>query len=259
MEDGPTAVGPSMDSAVEIAALQARIESLEAALARMGAMQTAIAHGISHDLRAPLRVIDGFAAQLASGLQEDDAALQQVARIRAAASRMGSLIDGLLDFSRTVRAELRPSEVDIGFLLDWAVMDLQGLFPGLRVEVEAQPGLQVLGDERLLRALFDKVLDNSRKFAKPGEAMSLRIHGQREGDMLHVTIADEGIGMALRDAQQPFEPFMRLHGSREGAGDGLGLAIVQAIVQQHGGRVWMTSVPGQGSQVHVVLPAPPAD
>ncbi len=243
------------ESEGDVAALRARIDMLEASLARMCAAQTAIAHGISHDLRAPLRAIDGFAAQLARELDEDVTAGQQVARIQAAVARMNGLTESLLAYSGIARAELQPDTVDVAFLADWAVMDLLGKHPELQVDADVQPGLQVMGDERLLRILFDQLFDNSRKFAKPGAGVSLRIRGEREGDELHVSIADAGIGMALRDAEQPFEPFMRLHGNREGAGDGLGLAIAQAIVQRHGGRIWMVSAPERGSAVHVVLPA----
>lgn len=240
----------------DVAALHARIAELETSLARMNAVQAAIAHGISHDLRAPLRAIDGFSALLARDLDADEAAGQQVAKIRAAVARMSGLTDSLLEYSRMARTELRPDPVDIGFLVDWSMMDLQGLYPESRMEADVQPGLQVSGDERLLRILFDKLLDNSRKFAKPGEGTKLRIRGEPEGEMLHLTVVDEGIGMCLRDEKQPFEPFMRLHGTREGAGDGLGLAIAQAIVQRHGGHIWMTSQPDQGSHVHMTLPIP---
>ncbi len=243
----------------DVAALRARIDLLEASLARMGAAQTAIAHGISHDLRAPLRAIDGFAAQLARDLDADEAAGQQVARIRTAVARMNGLTESLLTYSRIVRADLQPETVDVAFLADWALMDLQGQHPELRVDADVQPGLQVLGDERLLRILFDQLFDNSRKFAKADKGVTLRIRGTREGADLHLSVADEGIGMPLRDAEQPFEPFMRLHGNREGAGDGLGLAIAQAIIERHGGRIWMVSAPDNGSVVHMVLPAPAQD
>ncbi|MBE2210851.1 MAG: HAMP domain-containing histidine kinase [Xanthomonadaceae bacterium] len=257
-EDDPTAEAPSMQAGEDVAALRARIQTLEDTIARMCAVQAAMAHGISHDVRAPLRAIDSFAAQLARELDADEAAGQQVAKIRAAATRLGYLTESLLEYSRMTRAELQPGHVDIGFLIDWSLMDLRGQHPETRVEADVQPDLQAWGDERLLRILFDKLLDNSRKFAKPGDAAHVRIRGEREGDALHLTVADAGIGMRLRDAEQPFEPFMRLHGNREGAGDGLGLAIAQAIVHRHGGRIWMASQPDQGSQVHVVLPGPDA-
>lgn len=244
------------DADASAAEMQARIQTLEAELAQMVQVQTAVAHGISHDLRAPLRAIDGFAMQLSRELDDNETATQQLAKIRAAAARMAGLTDSLLEYSRVARTSLHKESVDLGFLADWALMDLRGLHPEVSIDADVQPGLQAYGDERLLRTLFDKLLDNSRKFVAPGNAVSLRISGERGADGLHLQVTDAGIGMNLRDDTQPFEPFLRLHGQREGAGDGLGLAIAEAIVQRHGGRIWMVSAPDQGSEVHILLPDP---
>lgn len=258
--DDQTAAGGRTDAeldALDVAPLRARIEALETELAQLTRAQTAMAHGISHDLRAPLRAIDGVAMQLARELEANEAAGQQLAKIRAAVARVGGLAESLVEYSRMMRTQLRQETVDIAFLVDWALMDLRGCHPELQVETQMQPGLQVWGDERLLRILFDKALDNSRKFAQPGQAMSLRISGERVAEGVHLQVSDDGIGMTMRDAEQPFEPFMRLHGSREGGGDGLGLAIAQAIVQRHGGRIWAESAPGEGATLHVLLPGFP--
>lgn len=241
----------------DVCELHMRIAALEFELAQLSKAQAAIAYGISHEMRAPLRAIDGFGMQLSRELEANEAASQQVAKIRAAVSRMGGLTESLLEYSRMMRVELRREVVDIAFLADWALMDLQSQHPDLKVDAQVQPDLHVHGDERLLRILFDKVFDNSRKFAKPGEDVSLNLSGERIAEGVHLKVTDQGIGMAMRDAEQPFEPFMRLHGSREGGGDGLGLAIAQAIVQRHGGRIWAESEPGNGTTLHIVLPEEP--
>lgn len=239
----------------DAAALKARIAMLEAELAQVTQAQAALAYGISHDLRAPLRAIDGFAVQLARELDADEAAGQQVAKIRAAVGRMGVLTESLVEYARVARSAVRDEAVDLAFLVEWALMDLRAQYPEVQIKAEVQPDLWVQGDERLLRTLLDKLLDNSRKFAKPGQPMSVRVQGQQGEEGFHLSVSDEGIGMSLRDAAQPFEPFLRLHGNREGGGDGLGLSIAQAIVLKLGGKIWMESMPAEGSQVHIVLPA----
>lgn len=251
-DSAPDALPPA-ESRASLSALQARIATLESELARLQRTQAAIAQGLSHDVRAPLRAIDGFAMQLAREVTGDNAA-EQLAKIRAAAARMGSLTEALLEYSRVARAELRDDEVDLAFLADWALMDLQSRHPAQQIVAEVQSGLRTRGDERLLRVLFDQLLDNCRKFAVPGQPVSLRVEGEACAEGLHLCVSDAGIGMELRHETQPFEPFMRLHGSREGSGHGLGLAIAEAVVQRHGGRIWMVSTPGQGCTVHMLLP-----
>lgn len=107
---------------------------------------------------------------------------------------------------------LHQAPVDVAFLVDWALMDRH---PGLQVAVDVQPDLGAQGDERRLRILFDKLFDNSRKCAQPGQPLSLRV----SGECMHLQVAETGAGMMMRDAEQPFAPFMRLHGDREGGGD----------------------------------------
>lgn len=257
LENPGVDVNGQADKLLDVAELRARISTLEMQLAQLSAVQAAMAQGISHDLRAPLRAIDGFAMQLARELDSDEAASQQVAKIRAAAARMGGLTESLIEYARMASAPLQLTAVDIPFLVDWAVMDLRGQYPDLDIDAQVQADLEVAGDERLLRVFFDKVLDNSRKFTRQGNGTSVRIRGERTDEGIHIEVSDDGIGMTMRNAEQPFEPFMRLHGHRDGAGDGLGLAIAQAVVLRHGGRIWAESGPGKGTTVHAVLPGFP--
>lgn len=226
---------------------------LEADFARLLRAQEALAHGISHDLRAPLRAVDRMALQLERQLQ-GGAGAAEATRIRTAVSRMGTLIDSLLEYSRTARATLADDAVDLGFVADWALMDLQDQHPGLAVDADLQPGLKARGDERLLKALFGKLFDNSRRFADVARGVRVQLRGEAGPEGLHLQVSDQGIGMDMRDAHQPFEPFQRLHGASQGAGDGLGLAITQLIVERHGGRIWAESRPGEGTTIHVILP-----
>lgn len=251
-----TSLDASSSEAAALAELQARNRLLEAEVARLRAHQEAIAHGISHDLRGPLRAIDGFAAQIerAGSPPSETGASPQASRIRAAAARMGDLIDSLLEYSQVGRRELVRVPIDIDFLADWALMELRDRHPEAKIDAAVQPGLKVLGDERLLKALLGKLFDNSRRFADPARGARISLTGERDGDGLHLRIADEGTGMEMRHSEQPFEPFRRLHSSSQGAGDGMGLAIARSIVECHQGRIWAESTPGQGATIHVWLP-----
>lgn len=252
----------SAEGVAECTALQARHDTLEAELARLRAAQQTMAHGISHDLRGPLRAIDAAASQLLR--MEPDAAdgrvQDQAARIRGAVARMASLIDSLLEYQRLGQASPAVAEVDLAFVADWALMDLRDLHPETPIDAEVQPGLVARGDEGLLKALFGKLFDNSRRFADAGRGVRIRVTGERtEAGGLHLSVADHGIGMEMRSPEQPFEAFMRLHGSGQGAGDGLGLAIAKAIVERHGGRIWAVSEVGAGTTIHVLLPQEATD
>lgn len=245
-------------------ALQARIAALERRLADQASEIEALnrhlewfAYGVSHDLRAPLRAIDSFATLLASRLEGrvDDTASEHLERIRSAAARMGALIDGLLELSRAERAEPRQEPVDLGLLAEWAGAELADADPGREARIVVQPGLHVRGDERQLKLLLDKLLDNAWKFSRGRERVDVAIDGQRQDDRLLVTVRDHGCGFDMRYADKLFEPFQRLHGPEQGGGDGIGLAIAQRIVQRHGGRLWAQSEPGVGSTFFVELPA----
>jgi signal transduction histidine kinase len=215
----------------------------------------ALLHGISHDLRAPLRAIDGFAARLSRQLEAggDPGALETLERISATSARMAALMDGLLELARAGRAELRPMRVDVSMLADWCAAELQDLEPGREASIEVQPGLEVVGDERLLKALLAQVLGNAWRFSAARPRVRIEVSGARAVGGLSVVVRDHGIGFDMAYAGRMFEPFQRLHGSSDGAGDGIGLAIADAIVVRHGGNIRAESSPGEGATFHVWL------
>lgn len=239
-----------------LAELEQRLQAAESQLHAMQKQQQALVFGISHDLRAPLRAIDGFALRLQQGLQAQDSALveRSIEQIRNAAAKSGALIEALLEYSRVGRAPLKYQPVALDFLVDWVVMDLSVIWPQLQVDLDVQAGLQVCGDEALLKSLLFKLLENSWKFSADTGRVQVCIRGESTPEGLHVEIHDQGIGMDLRDAGQPFEPFQRLHSTKQGAGDGLGLAIAHTIVARHGGRIWAQSSVGEGCSIHLLLP-----
>ena len=216
----------------------------------------ALLHGISHDLRAPLRAIDGFATRLSRQLEAagDPAAIEMVARISATSARMAALVDGLLELARAGRSELRPMRVDVSLLVDWCAAELQDAEPGREASIEVQPGLGVIGDERLLKTLLAQLLRNAWRFSATRPRVRIEVTGTRMEDGLMLVVRDHGIGFDMAYAGRMLEPFQRLHGSDEGAGDGIGLAIADTIAARHGGHIRAESTPGEGASLHVWLP-----
>ena len=215
----------------------------------------ALLHGISHDLRAPLRAIDGFAARLSRQLEPggDVAAIETLARITATNTRMCVLVDGLVELARAGRAELRPVRVDMSMLADWCAAELQDADPGREAVIEVQQGLEVVGDERLLKTLLAELLRNAWRFSATRPRVQVEVSGTRADDGLALVVRDHGIGFDMAYAGRMFEPFQRLHGSDEGGGDGIGLAIADTIAARHGGSIRAESVPGEGATFHVWL------
>lgn len=211
---------------------------------------------ITHDLRAPLRTIDSFAGHLARSAQDrlQPREREQLERIRAAADRMGGLLEKLGELSRATHAGLQRTRVDLSLLAEWVVADLQSAEPDRRGDVAIQPGLTVEGDERLLRQLLAELLHNAWKFSTEAPATSIDVAGHREDGHLVVTIRDAGIGFDPRYMAKLFQPLQRLHTPEQGAGHGLGLAIAQRIAERHGGRITAASRPGDGAIFTVHLP-----
>lgn len=231
--------------------VQARTLELEAANHRL----ESFVHGVSHDLRAPLRAINGFATQLARTTegQLDASAQEQLQRIHAASTRMGGLIDALVELARINRVVLRPALVDASLLAEWTLAELQDANPQRSVDVLVQPGLEVIGDERLLKVMLEQLLDNAWRFSSSRPQAWIRVEGERKGDRLFVSVRDHGIGFDMAYSAKLFEPFQRLHGSDEGAGNGIGLTIAQQVAMRHGGSLSADAEPDRGACFNVEL------
>lgn len=212
----------------------------------------------SHDLRAPLRSITGFAQLLnkkhAASLTPE--AAEFLGYITQSARQMQSLIDDLLMFSRVSRTELALAPVDCEALLGKVERQLKATIDARAARVTHEPLPTVLGVEHELMQLFQNLISNGLKF-QPAEAPSVHIGVCPEGQGWHFSVADRGIGIAPEYHDKIFLIFQRLHTAEEYEGTGVGLAICKKIVEHHGGRIWVESTPGQGSIFHFTLKAVP--
>lgn len=212
---------------------------------------------VAHDLRAPLRSIDNFAGLLTRKLGDalDDGSRDQLGRIRGAATRMARLLDGLSELSRAATAPIRRVAVDLSLLADWAAAEQQDAHPDREFRISVQPGLVTHGDERLLKAMLVQVLDNARRFSHACAPVTVDVSGSEADGSVRVSIRDKGRGFDMRYRHKLFEPFQRLHGADEGAGDGLGLAVARRIAERHGGHIDAESSEDTGTVFHIQLPA----
>jgi len=215
----------------------------------------AFSYSVAHDLRAPLRGVDGFSQALLEDYadQLDDQGKKYLRHVREAAQQMGGLIDDLLNLSRVTRAELRRERVDLSEFARDVLATLQETQPNRRVETVVQDGIVTQADPRLLHVVLTNLLGNAWKFT--GKRASARIEfAARDGEQPPVFfIRDNGAGFNAAYADKLFGVFQRLHTAQEFEGTGIGLATVQRIVRRHGGRVWAEGEVGQGATFYFTL------
>ncbi len=224
--------------------LQALTERLEASNKEL----ESFSYSVSHDLRAPLRAIDGFSLALIEdyGDQLDAPALDYLQRLRAGAQRMGRLIDDLLQLSRLNRADLRREPLDLARIADGIVAELRAGSPEREVDVEIDHPMPALGDARLLHVMLSNLLGNAWKFTVRTNEARIRFgrDARRPGVFY---IQDNGAGFDMRHADKLFGAFQRLHRVSEFPGSGIGLATVQRILHRHGGWIRARGAPHQGA------------
>jgi PAS domain S-box-containing protein len=216
----------------------------------------AFSYSVSHDLRAPLRAIDGFSQALLEdcGDRLDEQGRDHLRRVRAATQRMAQLIDDMLTLSRVTRAELRREIVDLSKLAEEIAAELRRADPDRTAEVEIEPGLVAAGDPRLLRVLVGNLLSNAWKFTAGSEPARIELgRCPTSADGRGFFVRDNGAGFDMTYANKLFAPFQRLHRQSEFPGTGVGLAIVQRIVHRHGGRVWAEGAVGRGATFYFTL------
>ena len=237
------------------AELEQRVGERTAQLEYTNKELEAFCYSVSHDLRAPLRSIDGFSQALIEDFPKEvpDEAQRYLTRIRAATQRMAQLIEDLLNLSRVSRGELQREPVDVGNIARQVVADLQQRDAGRAVEVTIWDGMQAHADPRLLRAALENLVGNAWKFTAKAAAPRIEIGALADGARATYFVRDNGAGFDMAYADKLFGAFQRLHSANEYAGTGIGLATVQRIVHRHGGRVWADARPGKGAVFYFTL------
>jgi hypothetical protein len=237
------------------AELEDRVRDRTAQLEAANRELEAFSYSVSHDLRAPLRAIDGFSLVLLEdfGAKLDGTAQHHLGRIRAATARLAELIDDLLKLARISRNELRRKTVDLGALATEVVQDLRRREPERQVTFSTGTDLMVEADPALTRVLLENLLGNAWKFTaqRPDAVIELGVE-ERDGERVSY-VRDNGIGFDMAYVGKLFGPFQRLHRIEEFEGSGIGLATVQRIVHRHGGRVWAVGVVNGGATFFFTL------
>jgi light-regulated signal transduction histidine kinase (bacteriophytochrome) len=238
-----------------IKALNEDLHRRVAELAAVNKELEAFSYSVSHDLRAPLRSIDGFSQALAEEFADvlTDEGRDYLRRVRAATQRMGELIDDLLNLARVTRREMRREPVDLSALARTIAAQLRRNEPDRRVTLTIQDGLVASGDPHLLRLVLENLLGNAWKFT--GKQAEARIEfGMMRQDGAHAyCVSDNGVGFDMAYSEKLFGAFQRLHAMTEFPGTGIGLATVQRIINRHGGRVWAEAQLGKGATFFFTL------
>ena len=237
------------------AELAAANAALTAELAAVNQELEAFAYSVSHDLRAPLRSIDGFSLALEEeyGPVLTGSGQDYLQRVRGAAQRMTTLIDGLLSLSRLGRAELRPADVDLTVLADAVAAELQAANSGRTVTFVRPESLAARGDPRLVRVVLENLLGNAWKFTSRREAARVELGVTQDNGKPAYYVRDNGAGFDMTYSQRLFGAFQRLHKPADYPGTGMGLATVKRIVNRHGGRVWAQAEVDAGATIYFTL------
>ena len=235
--------------------LENRVRRRTAALVMANKELEAFSYSVSHDLRSPLRGIDGWSAALLEDYSEklDETGKSYLNRVRAEAMRMSDLIDSMLELSRVMRADLRREQVDLSRMANDLVSALRQREPQRTVDVVIQPAMVARGDAHLLRQVLQNLLDNAWKFTGKRKDARILFSAARDNDQTVYHVSDNGAGFDMAYAGKLFSAFQRLHKTVEFPGTGVGLATVQRIIHRHGGKIWVDSKVDEGTTFHFTI------
>jgi light-regulated signal transduction histidine kinase (bacteriophytochrome) len=211
---------------------------------------------VSHDLRAPIRVVEGFARILKEdyGRFLDRIGNDHTDRILAAAARMNSMIDSLLALSRLQSQPLKRQPVDLSQLTRYVLEDLRSNEPEREAEIHIEPGLVIQGDPTLMRIAIENLVGNAWKYSSQSAQTRIELRRETLAGVPTFVIADAGAGFDMRFADRLFGVFQRLHSAKDFQGTGVGLASVRRIIRRHGGEIWAESEVGKGARFYFTLP-----
>jgi signal transduction histidine kinase len=234
--------------------LEKRVELRTRELAASNKELEAFSYSVSHDLRAPLRAIDGFSKALLdhSVANLDEKGRHYLQRVRAGTRRMSDLIDDMLGLARISRKDLARQRIDLSAIAGRVAAELAGRHSGHPVQVVVEPGLTATGDSGLVEVLLENLMGNAWKFSSRKEDPRVQV-GRMNGEGRVFYVRDNGAGFDMAYADKLFGAFQRLHSDSEFEGTGIGLATVQRIVNRHGGRVWAEGEPGKGASFYFTL------
>ncbi|MDB5047102.1 MAG: two-component hybrid sensor and regulator [Fibrobacteres bacterium] len=260
-----SAILPILDRALSVrrlrlenALLVERIKERTAELEAANKELEAFSYSISHDLRAPLRHVNGFAAMLTQRFAADlpAEAKRLLGTVVEGAKRMERLIDDLLQFSRLSRQPLTRRNIDMSMQVKEILGELGKAEPDRSVDWQVGDLPPRQGDPALIRQVWVNLLSNAFKFTGKREAAEIEVGCTREGDELVYFVRDNGAGFDMAHVDKMFGVFQRFHNAQEFEGTGVGLSIVQRIIQRHGGRIWAQAAVGEGATFLFVLPDP---
>lgn len=236
--------------------LEHRVTERTAQLQTVNRELEAFSYSVSHDLRAPLRSINGFSLALMEDCADhlDETGKDYLARVRAASQRMGRLIDDLLNLSRITRSDMYREKVDLSALARSVVLEIQSADQARDVEFRIAPEMMAEADPRLLHIALENLLGNSWKFTEKTPRASIEFGCVRDRGETAFFVRDNGAGFDMAYSDKLFGAFQRLHAMTEFKGTGIGLATVQRIINRHGGRIWAESRVGEGATFYFTLP-----
>ncbi len=242
------------------AELEQRVEQRTRALAAANRELESFSYSVSHDLRAPLRTIDGFSQILLDeyAAKIDATGRGYLDRVRAGSQRMARLIDDLLELARVTRRDPQIRACDLTLLAQGIAAELTAADPERKARIEVMPGMMVAADAGLLRIALDNLLRNAWKFTSLKSGAVIEVGCSEAADGRTYFVRDNGVGFDMAYVNKLFGAFQRLHSESEFQGTGIGLALVQRVIRRHGGQVWAEAEPGLGATFYFTLPAPVA-
>jgi signal transduction histidine kinase len=252
-------IGDLSKSFQEMAIQRQRVEKLKdefyASVVAANKELEAFSYSVSHDLRAPLRAIDGFSKELLVNCESklDERSKQDLARIRAATQRMGQLIDDLLTLSHLSRRELKYEMVDLSAQVREITQKMAEAEPERAVECTSEPSVFCQGDPHLVRIALENLIANSWKFTRSRATPKIEFGAFNQNGSRVFFLRDNGAGFNMAYADKLFRPFQRLHDTKDFPGTGIGLALVQRIIHRHGGKVWVEAEENKGATFYFTL------